>query len=423
MDNYHLTTLKNGLRLITVPMPQVESLTVMVGVGAGSRFETRATNGLAHFIEHMAFKGTKKRPTTKQIATEVESVGGEFNAFTDKEFTGYYLKLAAQHKILAFDILSDILTNSLLKQEEIEREKGVIIEELNLYEDTPYRRIWDVFIRLMYGDNPMGWDIAGQKETIRQISRPDFLAYLKRLYYPKNMVVIVAGKINQSEAYKLTHQFFTLPQKVGEKTSKSIKISQNQARVKLVNKKTEQAHFCLGVPAYELKHHDRHALAVLASILGGGMSSRLFLEIRERRGLAYYVDCAPELFTDSGYLMARAGVKTEKLPEAIKVMLSELIKITTKKPPAKEVAKAKEYNKGGLILALEDSRAVASRYAYQILLEKEIRTLKQTLALIDKVTPEDVLRVAKDLLRPEKLNLAIIGPYKDQSPFEKLLKL
>jgi predicted Zn-dependent peptidase len=421
MEKYTLTTFKTGLRLITVPMPQVESVSVMVGVGAGSRHETKKINGLFHFLEHMAFKGTKKRPTALDISTEIDGIGGIFNAFTSKELTGYWIKLAAKHKTLAFDILSDILTNSLLQKKEIDRERGVIIEEINMYEDLPMRKVYEDFERLLYGNNSMGWQIGGEKETVRQIKQADFLTCLKELYYPQNMVLAVAGKITPEEAKKLAIQFFSQLQKAGQKKTKEIKISQSQARLNLVTKKTEQGHFCLGVSGYQYSHPNRFAIGVLATILGGGMSSRLFIEIRERRGLAYYVGCQPEFFTDSGYLMARAGVKLEKIDEAIKIVLGEFNNLVTVSVPAKELRKAKEFLKGNMILALEDSQMVAGRYVSQLLLEKKIRTPKETMTLIDKVTPDDIQRVARAVFKPKKLNLAIIGPFREPKRFKKVL--
>lgn len=416
-----IQTLSTGLRLLVVPMPQLESTTVMVGVGAGSRFEAKPVNGLFHFLEHMAFKGTKKRPTTLAIATEVDSVGGEFNAFTDKEFTGYYLKLAAKHQELAFDILSDMLTNSLFKKEEIEREKGVIIEEINMYEDTPIRRVQEVFIRLLYGDNSMGWDIAGEKENIRRIKRADFLQYINQLYFPQNMTVVVAGKLDEAQAKKLTQQYFGGLKRNGQKKTQAIKLDQPAPQLKLATKKTEQAHFVLGVPGYQYDHPDRFALGLLATILGGGMSSRMWIQVRERRGLAYYVRTSPEIYTDSGLLMTQAGVDLNKIDEAIKVVGGEYQTIMIKPVGARELKKAKEFLKGRMVLALEDSQMVASRYAYQLLLEGKLRTPAETMALIDKVTAKDVQRVANDILRAEKMNLAIIGPYKDEGRFKKLL--
>ncbi len=422
MSDFHLETLENGLCLITISMPHVESVTVMVGVGAGSRQEIKKVNGLFHFIEHMAFKGTKKRPSSLQIASEIDGVGGEFNAGTDKEVTLFYVKLAAKHSELAFDILSDMLTNSLFKKEEIEREKGVIIEELNLYEDTPMRRVQEIFIRILYGDNPMGWDIGGEKESIRKIKREDFLNYQEKLYYAKNMALVVAGKINEKEIRSLASQYFSGLRRIGQKTSKEIKLHQARPQIKLATKKTEQAHFCLGVPGFWYSHPDRFAIAVLAAILGGGMSSRLFIQVRERRGLAYYVACQPEFYVDSGFLLARAGVRLEKIDEAIKVTLDQFVDLEKKLVSQKELAKAKEFLKGGLILALEDSRQVAERYVVQALLEEKIRTPEEVMKLIDKVTAEDVRRVSKEIFQPKNLNLAIIGPYQEESRFQKLLK-
>jgi len=419
---YHLYRLPNGLKLLTVPLPYIESVTVMAGVGAGSRYETKEVNGLFHFIEHMSFKGTKKRPSSLQIASEIDAVGGEFNAATDKELTLFYIKLAAKHQELAFDILSDMLTASLLKEEEIEREKGVIIEELNLYEDTPIRRVQEVFIRLLYGDNPMGWDIGGEKETVKKIKREDFLNYQKKYYFAKNMVLVVAGKVDEEEAKKLARRYFSLLPENGQKQTEEIKIVQDKSRVELVTKKTEQAHFCLGVPGFWYSHPDRFVLGVLAAILGGGMSSRLFIQVRERRGLAYYVSCQPEFYTDSGFLMARAGVRVEKIDEAMKVTLGQFFDLAEKLVSEKELSKTKEFLKGGLILGLEDSRQVAERYLSQLLLEERIRSPEETMRMIDEVSASDVRRVAREIFKPEKMNLAVIGPYKEEKRFANLLR-
>jgi predicted Zn-dependent peptidase len=422
MNNYQLFTLKSGLRVLLFPMPRLESATVMVGVGAGSRYETKRINGLAHFLEHMAFKGTKKRPTTKHIASEIEAVGGVFNAFTDKEFTGYWVKLPVKHLPLACDILSDMLTNSLLKQEEIDRERGVIIEEINMREDVPMTKAAVEFERLLYGDNPMGWDIAGEKETVAKINRADFLAYMRRLYFAKNMVVAVAGGINRGkkliELIKLIRNYFGSLQKVGKNITKPVNIEagagQKKPRIKLIFKKTEQAHFCLGVPGYSLKSKQRWAMVVLTAILGGGMSSRLFLEIRERRGLAYYVGSEVEFYTDSGYVVSRGGVKIEKIDEAIKVTLEEMEKLATKKVSQKELNKAKEMLKGHLILSLEDSQDVAQRGAAQLILEGRVRAPARALEEIDRVNAEEVQGVARDLFRRSKINLTIVGSFKNK---------
>jgi len=421
MKRPNLATFKNGLRLMTVPMPQVESITVMVGVGAGSRYEAKKSGGLFHFLEHMAFKGTKSRPQALTISSEIDAVGGEINAFTSKEFTGYYIKLAAKHTELAFDLLSDIIKNSLFKPEEIEREKGVIFEEINLYEDTPTQFVLSLFVRLLYGDNPMGRFIYGRKETVKGIKREDFLSYINQLYFPANMAVAVAGKLDQSGIEKLTSRYFKSLKRKGKKVSRGIKIDQKKPKLNLLFKKTEQAHFVLGVPGYWYAHPDRFNLGVLATILGAGMSSRLFNQIREKRGLAYYVDAIPNFYSDSGYLLARAGVKLDKVEETVNLTLAEFEKLKAKKVGSQELKKAKEFLKGRMILALEDSYAVASRYAGQLLLEKKIRTPEETMGLIDKVSAGDVQRVARDIFKPEKLNLVIIGPYKEEGRFKKLL--
>ncbi|HUV43173.1 MAG TPA: pitrilysin family protein [Patescibacteria group bacterium] len=421
MYQHQLTTLKNGLRLITIPMPQLESVTVMVGVGAGSRYETKAVNGLFHFIEHMAFKGTKKKPSTFDISSELDAIGSGFNAFTDKELTGYYIKLATRHQELAFDILSDMMLNSLFKTEEIEREKQVIIEEINMYGDTPIRQVQEYFDRLLYGDNPMGWSTAGEKKSVKQIKRGDFISFLNQLYFAQNMNLVIAGKFDQGETEKLASRYFEKLKKTGKKDTKEIKIEQKKPRLKVYFKKTDQAHFCLGVPGYQYSHPDRFILAVLSTILGGSMSSRLWIQIRERRGLAYYVGSEPDFYTDSGYLLAREGVRLKSVDEAIKVTLDEFWKLKETPVSFKELKKAKEFLKGKMVLALEDSFNVASRYAAQLLLEKKIRTPEETMRLIDKVTVADVQRVAKAIFKPEKLNLALIGPYKDEDRFKKLL--
>lgn len=422
--DHQITKLSNGLRLVTYQMPHLESVTVMVGVGAGSRFESRRINGLSHFLEHMAFKGTKKRPSTLAIASEVDAVGGLSNAFTDKEFTGFYLKLAAKHKELAFDILSDMLTNSLLKPEEIEKEKGVIVEEMNTRNDTPTIQSWDSFIELLYGDSPMGWDTIGKIETVKAIQRQDFLTYINSLYFPRNMVVAVAGKINLDDAKKLSTKYFSSLWRVGKKVTNNISLDQKKPKIKLVYKKTDQAHFCLGVPAYSLSHKDRFALGVLSGILGSGMSSRLFIEVREKRGLAYYVGTSHDLYTDSGYLINRAGVKLEKTDEAIKIIVDQMLRLVTERVSQKELDKVKEMWKGNIVLGMEDSHDMAERLCLQLVLENKVRTLKQAIELIDKVTSDDVQRVAKDLFRPEKLNLVVVGPYKEnlENRFKNLLK-
>jgi len=423
MLTHHLTTLKNGLRLITVPMKSVESMTVMIGVGAGSRYETKGTNGLSHFLEHMLFKGTKKRPTTLDISSTLDSIGAEFSGGTEKEWTIYYVKANTAYQNLAFDILADMVLNSKLEEEEIERERGVIIEELNMYEDTPIQKISEVFESLLYSPTPLSWYVGGLKENIRAIKRDDFLEYQKRLYFASNMVIVKAGKVDEKEALSLTEKYFgKLKFQEKEKFQPAIYLKQKAPRVRLRSKKTNQSHFCLGFRGYPNSHPDHYVLSVLAIILGGSMSSRMFIQVRERRGLAYYIQTSKDFYLDTGYLVTQAGVDVNKIDEAIKVILNEYWQIVEKKVDLKELNKAKEFLKGRLILALEHSDAVAEKYALQALLEKKIKDPQEIIETVDKITSEDIQRVAKDIFAPEKLNLAIIGPYNDEERFLKLLR-
>ena len=423
--NYTRKILKNGLRVITIPMPSFESATVMVMVGAGSRYETPQNNGISHFLEHMAFKGTKKRPNAKVISELIDGIGGEFNAFTSKEVTGYYVKSAVTHVDLCLDILSDMLQNSKLEEAEIQREKGVILEEINLYEDTPARKIGDVYEGLLYGDTPMGWDIAGRKEVIKQITKKDFVDYMSNLYSANNITVVVAGGIEAKKAEEMVEKYF------GEMKSfdtlRYEKLYQNQVKPSLYikHKETEQVHFAVGFRTVPVDSEEKHPLSVLAAILGGGMSSRLFSEVREKRGLAYYVRTSSEHFQDAGNIVSTAGLDPKRLEEGIAVIIEEYSKFANNKAglTEKELSKAKEYLKGHLVLELEDSRSVAAFYAQAELLEKQIETTEDLIKKIDKVSLKEIELVAKKYFKNETLNLAIIGNFTDRQKFEKLLKL
>lgn len=406
-------------------MPSFESATVMVMVGAGSRYETPKNNGISHFLEHMAFKGTTKRPNAQSIASLIDGIGGEFNAFTSKEVTGYYVKSAAAHVDLCLDILSDMLQNSKLDKAEIEREKGVILEEINLYEDTPARKIGDVFEGLLYGDTPMGWDIAGRKEVIKAITRENFVTYIESLYSAGNITVVIAGGIKTKPTEELVEKYF------GEMKSfdtlRYKKLHQNQAKpsLSIKEKKTEQVHIAVGFRTVAIDSEEKHPLSVLAAILGGGMSSRLFSEVREKRGLAYYVRTSSEHFQDAGNMVSTAGLDPKRLEEGIAVIIEEYSKFSSGKAnlTQKELDKAKEYLKGHLVLELEDSRSVAGFYAQAELLEKQIETPDELIKKIDKVSLKEVEKAAQKYFKNESLNLAIIGNFNDRQKFEKLLSL
>lgn len=416
--------LKNGLRVVLIPMASLESATVLVMVGAGSRYETKINNGISHFLEHMAFKGTEKRPTAMDISSLIDGMGGEFNAFTGKEITGYYIKSAADKVELCLDVLSDMLSNSKLDEVEIEKEKGVIIGEIDLYEDTPSRHIADIFERLLYGDTPMGWDTAGEKEIIKKITRADFISYMKSLYSPTNITVVVSGGIDANKTLEEVEKYF------GELTSFDtlpyIKVEDNQTKpeVSVQNKKTEQVHIGIGFKTVQLDHPDQYPLSVLATILGGGMSSRLFHEVREKRGLGYYVRTSTDFYKDAGYLVTFAGVDPKRVDQAIEVIISEYKKMITDPQISKEeFKKAKDFIKGHLVLELEDSRSVAGFYAQQEILEDKIKNPDEIMEKIDLVTIKDVEEVAKKYFKNSRLNLAVIGDFESGQRFEKLLSL
>lgn len=419
--------LSNGLRVLTIPMPSFKSVTSMILVGAGSRYETKLNNGVSHFLEHMAFKGTKKRPSAIEISSLIDGIGGEFNAFTGKETTGYYIKSSSSHLELSLDVMSDMIQNSLFVPSEINKERGVIIEELNLYEDTPARKIHDIYENLLYGDSPMGWDVGGRKDIIKKLTREDFISYMGSLYSADNMVVIVAGGIDSDRAVQVVNKFFANMKSFDIKGYKKVVEKQSKPAVMVKRKETEQVHISIGVRTVPLNHKDKYALSILASILGGGMSSRLFHEVREKRGLAYYVRTSSDHYQDGGSLVSTAGVDPKRVDEAISVIVGEYYGIASAKSADqitnKELKKAKEFIKGHLVLEIEDSRAVAGFYGLAEILENKIETPNEYMEKINQVTLDEVAGVAASYLVEQTLNLAVIGNFSDGQRFKKLLKL
>jgi predicted Zn-dependent peptidase len=390
-------------------------------LAAGSRYETPETNGIAHFSEHMFFKGTEKRPTAQAISREIDAIGGEFNAFTGKEYTGYYVKCAAESRDIALDVLVDMLRNSKFAPDEIEREKGVIIEEMNMYFDTPRDYIGGMYEELLYDGNPLGWDIIGRKQTVRNATRETFHDYLDRWYKPERMVVGVGGAIGDDLHEKLEELFGDLPAaQTGEPAPTHLN-DVNGSRVKLHTKQSDQAHVSLGVYSYPLEHPDRYSLQVLASILGGGMSSRLFTEVRERRGLAYYVFGINHSYTDAGSLFAQAGVDINRIDDAVATIARELSKVAEEPIPTEELEKARSFAKGRFVLQLESPQGLIMFGLRREVLESAAPDPEEILAELDKVTLDDVQRVARDIIGGSGLNLAVIGPFDDPERFEKLL--
>lgn len=471
---YKIQTLKNGLHLIMAPLSGTKTITVLVVVGTGSKYEARETNGISHFLEHLFFKGTTKRPTPTALLTALDSIGGEYNAFTSKEYTGYFVKAASEKLPRVLEIVSDMLLHSLFNQAEIEREKGVIKEEINMYHDNPIMYLEDVFETCLYGDTPAGWETVGSKAAITKLIRPDFLKYLNSQYGSHNTFIVITGALSlpgvppkafggttkQSRGERveardrhapqnaglamtdLVNKYFSSPQFSARDKhfEEKVKVEEKQIKpnIKIHYKKTNQAHLSLGVRAYGYGHKDRAVLQLLSLILGGSMGSRLFLTLREKHGLAYYVRNETEFYTDCGYLTTRAGVPVPKLTKALGIILKEYRRLTTELVPLTELKLAQDLFKGKLIIQFEASDDLASWYGRQAIMEatitrtrpragnnwaKQIITPEKFMKEIDQVSPTDLRRVAKEIFKNERLNLAIIGPYKDEESFKKILHL
>jgi predicted Zn-dependent peptidase len=408
--------LQNGLRVLLLDTETFPSLTSLLLVGAGSRYETPQNNGIAHFFEHMAFKGSTKYPTALSISTLLDSLGSQQNAFTGKDHTGYWIKAPVEHFATVLDVLSDMVLHSLLKTEEIEREKGVIVEEINMYEDQPQYKVWDLFESLIFPQNPLGYSTTGTKATVSSFSRATFTSYMSSLYRPANAVLVLAGGIGSREA-AIREQ---IEAKFGKWESQDtlpfapVSWQQMQAQTLFFSKKTEQAHFVLGYPALSRGSEERYVLSLLAAILGGGMSSRLFYELRERRGLCYYISTGVELYEETGYFYTRAGVNVsrDKIEEAIALIIKEQHKIIKGEVKAEELTRAKEMLKGRTVLSMEDSQHLANFFGSKLLFGQKEDSLKKILAKIDKVTLGEIVGLANRIIEPNKLNLTVISPHK-----------
>jgi predicted Zn-dependent peptidase len=421
MSVFQLQSLGNGLRVLSADMPQVPSVTCMIMLAAGSRYETPDTNGIAHFAEHMFFKGTERRPTARDIGMEVDGLGGEFNAFTSKEYTGYYVRCASDYRDQALDVLVDMIRNSKFEAPEIEREKGVIIEEMNMYYDTPRDFIGGVYERLLYGDQPLGWDIIGRKETIRAAGRETFLDYVGRWYKPERMIVGVAGRHDDGYLDTIERLLGDLPAAETGAPPPTEPAANGDPQVTIHHKESDQAHLCLGVPSYPAVHPDRWALQLLSTVLGTGMSSRLFTEVREKRGLAYYVYAHAQTYTDAGSLYSQAGVDIARSEEAVETIVREFRRLVDEPVPADELEKARALAKGRFVLRLENPQGMIVYGLGRVTLDDPALEPEEVLAGLDAVTAEDVQRVANDVIASHGLNLALIGPFEDAAPFEALL--
>lgn len=417
---YTTSNLSSGLPVLSAPAKGTESVTVMVFAGAGSRYEKANERGISHFLEHMFFKGGKKYTNTKEVSMTIDGVGGEFNAFTGKEYAGYYVKVAKEHVELACDVISDMLLNATFPQEEIEKERGVIIEEERMYQDTPmYRAGWD-FEELLLGDHPLGWDTIGTEKVIMSVQQADFQKHKDALYTPDNAVVTFAGNVDHAIAEKLADGYFG-SLSGAKSTQYEPFTTYDKKKIFLRTKNTEQSHLVVGVPSVpsQSEHHFAHKL--LAIILGGNMSSRMFLNIREAKGLCYYISTDTDSYMDAGILSTRAGIDQSRLHEAIKLIVEQYMLCADKGIEAEELQRAKDFVRGKFTLSMEDSEERAHFYGKQQLMYPEVRDVEAYLAEFDKVTKEQVEELAAQLLRPEELRLAVIGKEDNEAKLEKLL--
>lgn len=422
MGKIKITKIKSGLPVVLAPQPGSQAVTILMMVRTGSKYESRQESGLSHFLEHMFFKGTEKYADTASLSAALDSVGADFNAFTSKEYTGYYIKVAKKNVDVALDVLSEMLIRSKFDEQEIEQEKGVIIEELNMYEDNPMMKIEDVFESCLYGDTPAGWDTIGTKQTISSFKREDFIRYMQRQYGQDSSLLIVAGDVKAVPLAKVERHFADYGR---SRWKNKVKTKEKQAspRVKLSYKKMDQVVMSLGVPAFAAGHKYEAAAKVLSVILGGSMSSRLFIKIRERQGLAYSVHTSYEAYTDTGYLTTTCGIKLGKEKVAIRSILDEYKDIAINGVSAKELKKAKDLIRGKVALRLETSDEMAFWYGRQWILRDGLKSPEQAAREVAKVKAVDIQAIAKLIFQSAKLNFAAIGPFKDEKAFLREMKV
>jgi predicted Zn-dependent peptidase len=451
--HFKKTTLQNGLRCITIPMADNPAVTVLVMVEAGSKYEAKAANGISHFLEHMIFKGTPTRPKAIDISRELDSIGAQYNAFTSQEYTGYYAKADARHLDICLDVVSDMYNHPLFDAAEIAKEKGVIVEEIRMYQDMPQRHVQDLFLELLYGDQPAGWNIAGSEATVKSFSREDFLKYRGEHYVASATTVVVAGNLGggnggvggKQDAVSVASAEKNLIEKIEKKfadisagkkhTKVAVKEIQKKPAILAKFKETDQTHLVIGVRSFPILDPRTPALRFLATILGGGMSSRLFQKLRDEMGVGYYVRAENDPYTDHGIFAVSTGVDNARVDEVVKAIIGELKKFIVGKVgdatatvaaanraiPAKELRKAKDYLIGSMMLSLETSDARAEFCSYQEILKRNIQSPAEVAEEIEKVTAEEICAVAREIFTDERLNLAVIGRYKDGEHFRQIL--
>lgn len=417
---YNKVVLDNGLTIITSPMPHSRSVSIAILVGTGSCYENQAEAGISHFAEHLYFKGTERRPTAKEITQDIEGVGGLINASTDKELTIFWCKVASSHFDIALDVLHDLLLHSRFDSKEMEQERKVIIEEINMNLDIPQQRVNMLIDELIWPEQPLGREVAGDKDSVSSITREQLLNYIARRYLPGNAVVSVAGNIEHDRATAQIEALFNEWTDRELATGYMTDDKQTAARLRVEPRDSEQAHLCLAVRGFSYSHPKRYAIDVLNTVLGGGMSSRLFIEIREHRGLAYDIHSYTDHFLSSGSLTVSAGVDPDKLQTAVSAILDELSKLKQGITPD-ELNRAKELLKGRLQLRLEDSQNTTLWLGSQEILRRQIITVDEVISIIDAVSADELVALAGELLRAEQLSLAVVGPVKEEEALRQSL--
>ena len=403
------------------PLHETNAISVLVLIKTGSRYENEKNNGVAHFIEHLLFKGTKKRPTSFSISKELDGIGADYNAFTSKDKTGYYIKASKEHLELALDILSDMIFNSKFDNLEIERERGVIIEEINMYNDNPVMNIDSLIENSVFDGHPLGRQISGEIKIIKEISREEILKFYKQYYKRENMFIGISGNFSEEEAKKIIKKYFKVSEFNINKDFDVFKSHQQSSRVKLTEKNTDQIHLAIGFQG--VKYDDKYdkALELLSVILGGNMSSRLFMKIREKLGLCYYIRCESSHYEDTGIFTILSGLDKSRIDEAVKNIFKELKNFLKNGITQEELNMAKEFLKGKFMLRMEDSMNVIAFYCEQFIMKGKFKTIEKTLNEFDKITKKDILEVGRKIFQKNKVNLAVISPYKDKKYFENLI--
>lgn len=416
-------TLKNGLKVILSPIKDSLTVSVLIMVSVGSKYENKANNGISHFLEHMCFKGTVNRPRPIDLSTALDSIGSQYNAFTSHEFTGYYAKANYKHLDSVIDIISDMYLNPIFNKNEIEKEKGVVIEEINMYEDTPYKQVQDIFNKSLYGDTPAGRSIIGPKENILKISQKDLIDYRNKNYIPNTTKVIISGNFNPNEVYKKIEKIFANSKKSSTPKKETVNEIKTKKNILIKDKDTDQTHIVLGVRTFGSKDKRNYTIKVLDAILGGGFSSRLFTKLREEMGVGYYLRTSTDEYTDHGNFNVSIGCDNKRVVEVIETILKEFDRLKKEVVSEVELKKAKDYLLGNTFISLESSDSVAEYFGIQSVLSSKLETAEEFAKEIRKVKSSDIKKLADDIFQDNKLALAIIGKKVDSKSVGKVFKL